>query len=86
MAVVARQIPWKRFTTKKVVEFLGGTFGRGEIARHRRYVARHMTLTGRGDLRTFSKIVDNSDRWTLYVYRLDLLVKILSFIDQHHYL
>ena len=84
LAVVSRDIPWDKFLKTRVLEFMCGSRGTDEIARHRCTKARYMTLSKtRGDLQIFRDTVDNTDRWTMYECRWDLLQLILSFLERH---
>ena len=84
LAMVARIIPWKRFLRTRVMEFTEGSMSVEEIARHRRTNARYTTLsTIDCDLRILRNTVNNTDRWTKYDWRRDLLELVLSFLEEH---
>lgn len=84
LAMVTSSIPWDGFLRTRVMEFMEGSMGMEEIARHRRTRARYMTLsTIRCDFRILRDTVDKTDRWTSYVWRRDLLQLVLSFLERH---
>ena len=84
LAMVARTIPWKRFLLTRVKEFTEGSMSIEEITRSRRTNARYTTLSERnGDLYILRCTIDNTDRWTKWDWRRDLLELVLSFLEEH---
>ena len=55
-----------------------------EITRSRRTNARYTTLSEpNGDLYILRCAVDNTDRWTKWEWRRNLLELVLSFLEEH---
>ena len=84
LAMVARAIPWKRFLLTRVMEFTEGSMSAEETTRSRRTNARYTTLSESNcDLYILRCTVDNTDRWTKWDWRRDLLELVLSFLEEH---
>ena len=84
LAMVAKSIPWQRFLLTRVKEFREGSMSIEEITRSRRTNARYTTLSERnGDLYMLRCAIDNTDRWTKWDWRRDLLELVLSFLEEH---
>jgi hypothetical protein len=84
LAMVARAIPWKRFLLTRVMEFTEGSRSAEETTRSRRTNARYTTLSEINcDLCILRCTINNTDRWTKWDWRRDLLELVLSFLEEH---